>query len=306
MKRKIQNQEKNVDFEDLGSDPETEGESGDEATETENSAETEELLPVEKKKIINLQVKEFNKFTLPSDLVRESADKLRDLKAKESLKFRTQERRNDLESLLFTTRDTLQNEQFIEFSTENERKHVEETLSTVAEWFEEEGDRANMDDTDKRIKQVQNSMDVVVKRLKETRQIPEAFEGCQAILADAIHKINIAVKERNITDEEKEEFDSLCEDTILYVGKLEESFRTKPFNKDFEVKSYTITSKCKSVETKLKILQRRPKRIVETPKIETPTPEQPETPNDPPTQDNEPSDPEPSNGNEPAQEQPDL
>lgn len=70
--------------------------------------------------------------------------RLRDIKAHETRKLAREEARNVLEAYIYKARDLVDASNFVEVSTESERKAIRAKTEETNEWMSDEGDDADI------------------------------------------------------------------------------------------------------------------------------------------------------------------
>ena len=83
----------------------------------------------------------FPRFDAYSEVV---VNRLRDIKSHETKKLAREEARNVLEAYIYKSRDLVESSNFVEVSTEAERKAIKEKTEYTNEWMGDEGDEADI------------------------------------------------------------------------------------------------------------------------------------------------------------------
>ena len=89
---------------------------------------------------------------------------------------------NTLESYTYRARDYLAEEGFIGVSTGEQRKAVEDLISSTSEWLHEDGTSAAMETIKEKYKSLKSLIDPIRKRQDEQQKRPQAIESLQSTL----------------------------------------------------------------------------------------------------------------------------
>lgn len=87
-----------------------------------------------------------------------------------------------LESFILDTRMKLETQEFIDAGTESERETISTSLSTAADWLEDDALSAETADFEKRLKELRSAAKALLVRVEEHRNRPEALGALEKII----------------------------------------------------------------------------------------------------------------------------
>lgn len=146
------------------------------------------------KKMVSISVKyELQKTGAPQldkvDVLK-SKDRLKAFEQSDKARRQREEALNQLEGFTYKVRDLLDSETFIAASTESERKSLEEKSSAASDWLYEDGVDASKEELKSKLKELQDIVNPVQKRIEESTERPKALAG----LKEALEKTDEFVK----------------------------------------------------------------------------------------------------------------
>lgn len=106
-----------------------------------------------------------------------SVMKLKALEARDQLKKAIEKARNNLESFISESRERLEQEQAMKLSSVKEREKIEQDLTEVYNWFDEEGYDADEGTLNKKLKIIKESTKELNNRISEAMERPKAISG---------------------------------------------------------------------------------------------------------------------------------
>lgn len=120
------------------------------------------------------------------------------LQQKDEDKKENERSKNNLESHIFETQDKVYSEEFITYSTEEERKTILDALKTTGEWLEEDGYVAETDIYKQKLRELKRLSRPVFRRIKEALQRPKLFDE---LLLSLNRSYSMVLYMRNMTEE---------------------------------------------------------------------------------------------------------
>ncbi|CAH8461233.1 unnamed protein product [Heterobilharzia americana] len=111
---------------------------------------------------------------LTSKELSNSRSKLNKLREADKAKAALEESINQLETLLIDTRDKISTD-YAKYGTKDELEHLDNTLQSATDWFDETGHDSTKDEYDLRFKELKSLISPIEKRLNEAKYRPKAI-----------------------------------------------------------------------------------------------------------------------------------
>ena len=152
-----------------------------------SEAEKAEETPKEEKKRIETIYLDFstNLVGLPTpntEQMQRLQDRLAAFDSSDRLRVKREETLNSLEAFTYKARDLLDDEGFIEASTQSMRDTITEKFKSASEWLYGDGVDASRDELKSRLEELHHLVDPVQKRKEETQARPEAVKALKEAL----------------------------------------------------------------------------------------------------------------------------
>ncbi|KAJ3494068.1 hypothetical protein NLG97_g4319 [Lecanicillium saksenae] len=112
-----------------------------------------------------------------------SRDRLKAFAASDKARIQREEALNKLEAFTYKIRDFLENDDFVAMSTEKERTVLSEKASEASDWLYEDGTTATKEDFKAKLKVLQELVDPIQKRVKESTARPAAIKKLKDVLS---------------------------------------------------------------------------------------------------------------------------
>ncbi|KAJ6784108.1 hypothetical protein PWT90_08586 [Aphanocladium album] len=112
-----------------------------------------------------------------------SKDRLKAFTASDKARIQREEALNKLEAFTYKIRDFLENDDFVAMSTEKERAILSEKASEASDWLYEDGTTAAKDELKAKLKALQELVDPIQKRVKESTARPAAIKKLKEVLS---------------------------------------------------------------------------------------------------------------------------
>ena len=109
-------------------------------------------------------------------------DRLAAFDSSDRLRVKREETLNSLEAFTYKARDLLDDEGFIEASTQSMRDTITEKFKSASEWLYGDGVDASRDELKSRLEELHHLVDPVQKRKEETQARPEAVKALKEAL----------------------------------------------------------------------------------------------------------------------------
>lgn len=184
---------------------------------------------------------------------KESLAKIQKLDAHDAAKRAREEARNALESFLYRGhRDLVEKEEIIEVSTEEERQKLQETLSTYAEWFDENEDAAT-EEFKTRLQDLRKQERPLLFRAAELSTRPKAFEALNssATVARTVGEQLLIGEDAYHEESEVQKLYDACDGVLAWIKEKKEAQEALPLWKDPIVTTREIQQRGSTIEKEL-------------------------------------------------------
>jgi len=171
-----------------------------------------------------------------------------------------EEAKNALESFLYGTREKMYEDSFIAASTEAERESLSEKLSEFGDWLYDEGENAATKEYKSRLNQLETLHDKIIRRINESENRPVYVPLFRDILANYSTEIHNLAKEREITEEEVNQFLEQVSLSLQWINDKEAEQASKALSEDPAFTIEDITSRGTAISGEYKKLSRKTRR----------------------------------------------
>ncbi|XP_027201146.2 hypoxia up-regulated Grp170 co-chaperone protein [Dermatophagoides pteronyssinus] len=190
---------------------------------TEKSFQKEIKKKIVKEEIIT-NVEQFDgDFQLSTETISASQKKLDTLNEKEKDKLKRDQMKNALESFIHETRDKLNQDDYSQSVTNDERESIEKELSAVSEWLDYESDSEQALAFEEKLTKLTGQTKDLFERVREHRDRPEALSSLKNMLdiADMFHTnaMNVSKDEQIFTGVELSTLRKLIDDTKTWMDE---------------------------------------------------------------------------------------
>lgn len=234
-------------------------EAKEETTETENKTEEQpqEELPIKKTK------KRPHTFPLPSisreykgipnltkDQLRAAKDRMRAYDKRDEDKIKTDKAKNDFESVIYSMRDWLNDDENNPYIPQGETETLLNRLSKEEDWLlEGEGDTASYKEYENRFGELNKIMNTFKSRKQEHNMREEAVKYAIAKL-DSIYEKSEELKKKKpwITDEQKKDIWDKIDETRAWIEEQVEKQSKQPLYEDPVFRAADLEKQIKKVE----------------------------------------------------------
>jgi hypoxia up-regulated 1 len=134
---------------------------------------------------------------LSKDDTQKSKNRLKAFTASDTARRQREEALNQLEGYTYKVRDLLENEPFIAASTPEERQTLENKSSDASDWLYGDGAEATKDELKKKLKQLEDIVSPIQKRIAEAEKRPaliaslkDALNQTTAFMANIVQKLD--------------------------------------------------------------------------------------------------------------------
>ncbi|KAK5661332.1 hypothetical protein OQA88_11227 [Cercophora sp. LCS_1] len=178
-----------------GADAETSSETTESSTSADSSSTSSsasasasaDAKPAEKKKqLITIPIKFIVEKSgipqLPKEDYTEVKDRLKAFEASDKARRQREEALNQLESFTYRVRDLIENDKFIAASTAEERQKLETKNSEASDWLYGDGADATKEVLKARLKELQDPVNAIQKRIDEAEKRPDLIKNLQEAL----------------------------------------------------------------------------------------------------------------------------
>ncbi|OTF77659.1 hypothetical protein BLA29_007850, partial [Euroglyphus maynei] len=161
-------------------------------------------------------------FQLSSETISASQRKLDTLNEREQDKLKRDQMKNALESFIHETKDKLNQDDYSQSVTNDERENIEKELRTVSEWLDYESDSEQASTFEEKLTKLSGQTKDLFERVREHRERPEALSSLTSMLniADMFHTnaMNVSKDEQIFTDVELSTLKKLIDDTKTWMN----------------------------------------------------------------------------------------
>lgn len=178
---------------------------------------------------------------------------MRNFEKRDEEKVKTDKAKNDFESVIYSMRDWLNDDENNPYIVSDEQRALLTKLSEHEEWLlEGEGDTASHTEYEKRFKELNKQLTTYKTRKSEHSERDSAVGGFKARLDKVEEKLDeLAKKKPWITTEQKGDVKDKLTETRNYLADQLEKQVQSPLNADPVFKLADIEIKVKKVETVL-------------------------------------------------------
>lgn len=160
-------------------------------------------------------------FQLSSETIAASQQKLDSLNKREKDKLKRDQMKNALESFIHETRDKLNQDDYSQSVTDDERERIENELRTVSEWLDYESDSEQASTFEEKLSKLNGQTKELFERVREHSDRPEALSSLTNMLniADMFHTnaMNVSKDEQIFSDVELSTLRKLIDDTKTWM-----------------------------------------------------------------------------------------
>lgn len=220
---------------------------------------------IEERNDIIEKLSENNKVEKMSDEdIKSSIVILREYEKKEREKAERDAAHNSLESMIYTTKDLLENSEFTQYATDEEISHIRQTVEEVSLWLEDEmTHETKSSDFKEKSDIIDISLKPITFRQKEHNERPKKIKSIKKVLNETAKFIEKGKDLTEILSEEdikklKDEHDK----TLEWWTKISEELDNVPLNKDASVTNSQIIEKAKELKREWKALENKMKNII--------------------------------------------
>lgn len=237
------------------------------ATATSNKTE-EKPKVVTLKKVIPNEVHLLYTVPLAGDNLEKSRKKVDDLNALERQKVRRETALNALESFVIDAQQKLDEEEYASCATEAEIDTVRKACSEVSEWLYEDGETADADTYEKKLRELEDHVNVIYARHWEHNERPDALKALAKMVDGAKGFLTSAKNLTKDTNPEKDVFTTVEIETLEKVITETEDWKKSEVDAQGKLAKHdTIRLTVKSLTDKMGSLDREVKYLVNKLKI---------------------------------------
>ena len=232
----------------------TEDQSDSENTSSESSEKTEEAPKKTKKKthsypLYKITREHYGEPTLTREQIQKAKDRLRQFEKRDEDKKRTDKAKNDFESVIYSMRDWLNEEENQGFVPGDEGEDLRSRLVKEEDWLMDEGDQAGLGEYVKRYTELNGKLQSYKTRKTEYNQREDAVSNAYTKLENFEEKLDdLKTKKPWITDDQKKDVRERLEETKDWLEQSVKKQKQTPLSQDPIFMVSEITTKLKRVE----------------------------------------------------------
>jgi hypoxia up-regulated 1 len=205
--------------------------------------------------------------TLSDDLLQQSRDKLKELDDKEGEKLKRDKVKNTLESFIVETKVKLEEEEYSQSTTDDEKTNIQTQLSGASDWLEYESDGAEVKLFSDKLSELKALTKALFERVKEHRERPEMLGALNNMLNISAMfyggAVNASADDQVFTEVELQTLKKLIDDTKAWV-------ETSAAEQNKMAKSESPKLTLKSIAEKMGALDREVKYMLNKARITPP------------------------------------
>lgn len=262
--------------------------------------EKTEIRQVHSVSTIKLSLETLSAIGLNQNQLAEARRRLKVLDDEEKLRLETERAKSDLEALIYSIYDKLEDAEIQQFSTAEERTALSELLGADSNWLEEDGMDAPKSAYLEKKSGISTPWEKIMTRITEHRTLPVAVEMCQEIINGARADLIKIEETRNVTASDITPVSEAIDKAEEFIQNALQTETARPLHEDPTTLSTQVSSKCREFSWRVDFLRRKPRKTkpvepkpapeptttTETtteetnqqdPPQEAPAPEQPET-----------------------------
>jgi len=209
---------------------------------------------------IPLKVKSHHKGHIPSAFRSRAIRTLSEFDNRDKIRVETQDAKNSLEELVYSSKEKLYDDDFVAASTQEEREKLSEELSTTSTWLEEDGSNAKLRDYKSKKEALMKSIYNIVLRIREAYQRPEIAQYCTRTFNTTRSLLTNITQKLEVKEEEVAEVLLECDSTEKWLAEKSDEQAKLEAWQDPVFLSEHAEKKCRDLYTKASKLIKRPRK----------------------------------------------
>lgn len=174
--------------------------------------------------------------------------------------------KNSVESFIYDTRSTLEDDDVVEVSTEDERENIRTKLAEAEDWLLEHSSTQAAAPFQAKLKQLQTLTEGVNFRLEQLASRPEAVNNAKEVFKGTKTILEQLAKERPwVTEDERADLQKLVSDASQWLEEKEAAQEAQPMHKTPVFTAEEVIAKIRPIAKLAQQYMRKPKPK-ETPK----------------------------------------
>uniref|UniRef100_A0AAF5I0F7 Hypoxia up-regulated protein 1 n=2 Tax=Strongyloides stercoralis TaxID=6248 RepID=A0AAF5I0F7_STRER len=191
--------------------------------------------------------------------VKKSISLLKDLEKKEREKAEREAAHNNLEALVYTSKDNLENVEFSQYATEKEIENIKSISEKVGLWLEDEVSiLTKTEEFNEKTKEIKEAIKPIEFRKKQHTERPKKIKGITKVLNETINFIEKSV---NMTDLLSEEEIKILHEaynkTLLWWEEKKVGIENLSLNDDPPVTTSEISEQTQNLKREWKYLENK-------------------------------------------------
>lgn len=261
------NANESADTEEDSNNAETE----DKVVEEEAPAEEKtEIREIHSTANVRLQLTPITTVGLDVTQLADARRRLKVLDEVEKLRLETEHAKSDLEALIYSIYDKLEDSETIKFSTSTERSDLSDQLGVSANWLEEDGADALKAEYLEKKNALNTTWTKITRRIFEHTALPKSIDICRSVIEFSRDQLKKIEEVRNVTAAEVEGVRDTMDKVELFLAETLQAEQDRPLYEDPKTVSTQVQARCREFTWRIEYLSKKPKKRVVEPKPATP------------------------------------
>jgi hypoxia up-regulated 1 len=238
----------------------TETTDSDVKQEAEAQEEVTEIREVHSVTTVKLVLETVASLGLSPSQLSEAKRRLKVLDDEEKIRLETEHAKSDLEALIYSIYDKLEDSEIQQFSTSDERSALSDLLGVDSAWLEEDGAEATKSEYNERKNGINKLWSKITLRISEHKDLPIAVEKCQALINAGRETLIKIEATRNVTSADTTPVFESIDKVEEFIKTALETESKRTLTEDPTTLSSQVTSKCREFGWRIDFLLRKPRK----------------------------------------------
>jgi len=219
----------------------------------------EKIITKSQTKILNVEHEDHGLLSLTDEILKQYEKEMSELDEYEKLKLITVEKRNNLESLIYSTKSGMSD--LSKYSTEDEKKNYEKVSTEIDDWLNfGDGEDSTADEYQKKYDLLQSVYQPVQQRFDQTNERPKVLTGCRDIFNQSNQFLDLFKKmgTNHIKQDLIDGLESKTKEVTEWLDKTVSAIEKAPLFETPVVTNKEIKEKCDKLREQLLVLIRMP------------------------------------------------
>jgi len=210
---------------------------------------------------VKLVVETLSSHGLSALQLSEARNRLKVLDDEEKVRLETEHAKSDLEALIYSIYDKLEDSEIVKYSTSTERSTLADTLGSSSNWLEEDGADASKADYLEKKSALNKLWNKITLRISESRDLPDSIAKCRATIGlarDALVKIQDT---RNVTQSDIDSANEAINKVEDFISAASKAESDRPLHEDPMTLSSHINMRCREFGWRIDFLSKKPRKM---------------------------------------------